>query len=286
MVDYVRLMGTVVDIASQSPPPPSSEIGRVSDSENLIGDASLPPDDGSATTHLVHFMMDDGTGSIIDVVTERRLAPTTNGNYRNHSSAKVIHPMTQQEFCQSSTMESILSTPPPPIMVGQTVDCVGRVQIDVVGAGPCVGETNNEEKRILLVASSVSLVTSPQAMTLRHLEICSSTPRWKTTSNGRLENAVARNVNFPQNRILVGGYLERKLNPLYHCDLDGSVVVDMETAFNYIKHSKDDGGITQKELASLVGAVEPNEILAVNLAVEQLREECRIYINQGKWFPM
>jgi hypothetical protein len=62
----------------------------------------------------------------------------------------------------------------------------------------------------------------------------------------------------------------------------------MEAAFNYIKLSKDDGGITQRELASLVGAVEPNEILAVNLVVEQLREECRIYSTapRNKWFPM
>ena len=84
----------------------------------------------------------------------------------------------------------------------------------------------------------------------------------------------------------MGGDLERKLNPLFHCNHQNSVVFNMEDAFNYIKHSKDDGGITQQELALLVGAVHPNEMLAVNLAVEQLREDCRIYLNQGKWFPM
>jgi hypothetical protein len=40
------------------------------------------------------------------------------------------------------------------------------------------------------------------------------------------------------------------------------------------------------ELASLVRALESNEVLAVNLALERLREDCRIYLNQGKWFPI
>ena len=296
-IDYVRLMGTVVEIISQSPHPSCSDIDRVKyhSKNNTTRMPSVV--NVRETIDLIHFVMDDGT-EIMEVVTERRVHTFPINNHRSNNCATIFHPTTQQHqmIGQSSTLESILSAPPPPIMVGQTVDCIGRIQIDdVEGVGaPCVnGPSKQRGKRIYLVASSVSPVKSPQAMTLRHLEL-SSSPRWKDTiSNGggrlgRNNNNfhTRKNVNLSQNRILVGGILERKLNPLYHCDRDGSVVFDMEAAFNYIKLSKDDGGITQKELASLVGAVEPNEILAVNLVVEQLREECRIYINRNKWFPM
>ncbi len=69
---------------------------------------------------------------------------------------------------------------------------------------------------------------------------------------------------MPKNRILIGGHLERKINPLYHCNQQGSVYLNLEDAFHYIKHSKDDGGITSMELALLVRALESNEVLAVN----------------------
>jgi hypothetical protein len=294
-VEYVRLMGTVVEIIQTPHSCP----------DNATDNASTP-NDFHATNIMTHFVIDDGTGSI-EVFTKRRVAPTINSNISSHSSTEnILPPSTQQQTCRSTkknqhlpqpayqpfptmTLESILSSPPPPILVGQTVDCIGRIRIDTV-EGSCVDKTNNEMKKthmhgMRLAASSVSTVNNPQAIILRHLEL-SLSPRWKITNRGRQGNGVARNINSPKNRILVGGMLERKLNPLYHCDHQGSVVFTLEEAFNYIKHSKDDGGITQKELSSLVGAVEPNEILAVNLAVEQLREDCRIYINQGKWFPM
>lgn len=285
-IDYVRLMGTVVEIISKSPLPSCLDIDHVlnDDSEN------------NAVSEMIHLVMDDGTG-LMEVVTVRQVHTPSMSTSCSNNSSSIIHPKTQQyQIGQNSTLESILSAPPPPIMVGQTVDCIGRIQIDDAEGveTQCVNGTSNQRgKRIYLLASSVSPVKSPQAMTLRHLEL-SSSPRWKNTiSNcgggvGKINNHILtrKNANLSQNRILVGGILERKLNPLYHCDHDGSVVFDMETAFNYIKLSKDDGGITQKELASLVGAVEPNQILAVNLVVEQLREECRIYINRNKWFSM
>ena len=135
-----------------------------------------------------------------------------------------------------------------------------------------------------LGASSVSIMDNPQAMTLSMMALSSSDRNMNIHGRERGTNNISGRVNNAQNRILVGGHLERKLNPLYHHN--NSVLFNMEHAFDYIKHSKDDGGITVKELTSLVGAVEPNEVLAVNLAVEQLREDCRIYLNQGKWFPM
>jgi hypothetical protein len=299
-IDYVRLMGTVVEIISQSPHHSCLDIDRVMKDDSETNVTRIPFDINVPETRidLIHLVMDDGTG-IMEVVTERRVHTPPITTHHSNNFSTIIHQKAQQHqiIGQSSTLESILSAPPPPIMVGQTVDCIGRIQIDDVegvGRASCVNGTSNQGgKRIYLVASSVSPVKSPQAMTLRHLEL-SSLPRWTNTNSnggGRLGNnnhhiLTRKNVNQSQNRILVGGTLERKLNPLYHCDRDGSVVFDMEAAFNYIKLSKDDGGITQKELASLVGAVEPNEILAVNLVVEQLREECRIYINRNKWFPM
>lgn len=258
---YARLMGTIVEIIRD--PPSSSEI--IFDIDPQQANDSLSTPDEFPTAHEIHFVMDDGTGSI-EVFSGRRIVPT-------QPAANQPSPTT--------TLSSILSLSPPPILLGQTVDCIGMIRIDSV-------ETKNETKTsplhgIWLAASSISIVNCPQAVTLRNLEL-SLSPRCNQVDHE--QNEVTGNACTPKNRILVGGYLERKLNALYHCDQQGSVVFDMEEAFNYIKHSKDDGGITQKELSSLVGAFEPNEILAVNLAVEQLREDCRIYISQGKWFPM
>jgi len=296
-VDYLRLMGTVVEIIQTSDS--STDISRGINPQHANENASSSNE--FPTHQLIHFVIDDGTGSI-EVFTKRRVAQSKNSS----CSTNIPRPTMQQQIRQITkqnqrilypdtqtfpitTLESFLSSPPPPILAGQTVDCIGWIRIDTAESS-CAEKTKHEKKRsplrgLRLAASSVSIVNDPQATTLRHLEL-SFSPRWNIINNAQQGNGVERSINSPKNRILVGGYLERKLNPLYHCDHQGSVVFNMEEAFNYIKHSKDDGGITQKELSSLVGAVEPNEVLAVNLAVEQLREDCRIYINQDKWFPM
>ena len=296
-VDYLRLMGTVVEIIQTSDS--STDISHGNNHQNANENASTFNE--FPANHLIHFVIDDGTGSI-EVFTKRRVAQTKNSNCSTNiprlTTQQQIHQSTKQnqhilqpdtQTFPTMTLESFLSSPPPPILAGQTVDCIGWIRIDTV-EGPCAEKSKNEKKRsplhgLRLAASSVSIVNDPQAITLRHLELSFSS-RWTIINNAQQGNGVARNINSPKNRILVGGYLERKLNPLYHCDHQDLVVFNMEEAFNYIKHSKDDGGITHKELSSLVGAVEPNEVSAVNLAVEQLREDCRIYINQGKWFPM
>ena len=203
--------------------------------------------------------------------------------------SKQQHMQTANQSLKRTALKSILSKPPPPISIGQTVDCIGRIEVAAKDTGGANSDDNSlpSAQQLWLAASSVSIANNPQAMTLRQLEL--STSR-RTFSNGDGENEGGRPAHgngVPQNRILVGGALERKLNPLYHCHRQRSVVFDMENAFQYIKHSKDDGGITQKELASLAGALEANEVLAVTLAVQQLREDCRIYQNhQGKLFPM
>jgi len=300
--NIVRLMGTVVDIIHTSPSPSSDTrtIQSTSQTPSIANNSTHP-------TRLIHFVIDDGTESI-GVFTKRRVEnnnsdcisgasfgqslPTT---YQNGKIPPVASKnMKQNQYLQTAnqtlatvTLESILTSPPPPILLGQTVDCIGKIQVDN-GEKLGVDDTNNDNKkvpRIWLAASSVSPVNNPQTVTLRQIEL-SSRKRLKRSpddNNGR-GRRVGGSIN-PLNRILVGG-LESKLNPLFHCNTQGSVVFNMEDAFNYIKHSKDDGGITPQELALLVGAIEPNETLAVNLAVEQLREDSRIYLNQGKWFPM
>lgn len=290
--NLLRLMGTVGVIIQSAPSLSSDNIPESN------------PHESNNSTHskrLIHFVIDDGTGSI-GVFTRRRVKQ--NSDCVSDSFVGNIPPVMQNQLLVTQrtkqnhhfqavnqpphatvTLESILSSPPPPILVGQTVDCIGRIQVDTSGEG-------SSSHSIWLAASSVSIIKNPQEITLRQLEL-SSTKRLQIITafdRGAPERGSvgdSSNIsNNPRNRILVGGDLERKLNPLFHCNREGSVVFNMEDAFNYIKHSKDDGGITPHELALLVGAVEPNEMLAVNLAVEQLREDCRIYLNHGKWFPM
>ena len=300
-VDYcVRLMGVVVEIMRNNTRSSSDIICRDVDHRHA-NDETSTINESPAAHAIHHFVMDDGTGSI-EVITEGRIDPTDcTGEVGIHTPfARSLPPATRQQSLQSTeknrhfpqhaiqpspttALGSILSSSSPPILLGQTVDCIGRIRVNST-------ETENETKTspshgIWLVASSVSNVNSPREFTLRNIQL-SLSPRWKPIDHERMGNDVAGNARSQKNRILVGGYLERKLNPLYHCDHQGSVVFDMEEALKYIKHSKDDGGITQKEISSLVGAVEPNEVLAVNLAVERLREDCRIYNSQGKWFPM
>ncbi|KAL7553648.1 hypothetical protein ACHAWF_016958 [Thalassiosira exigua] len=277
--NLVRVMGTVVDVL------PSSDVGGDSSlCETSLATSSSADGEPSHQTRLVHFVIDDGTGCI-GVFARRKMA--RNGDYatkRNHGEC----------INQSSAMmalESILSSLPPSISVGQAVDCIGRIQVECAGElgvhrskEDCLKQSASHHG-LWLAASSVSITRNPQDSTLRQIEL-SSKKRLKRASKNSSHCGPERGTTLPQNRILAGGELERKLNPLFRCSGQRSVAFDLETAFNYIKHSKDDGGITPKEMALLVGAVEPNEILAVNLSIEQLREDCRIYLNQGKWFPM
>ena len=307
--NFVRLMGTVVEIIPQ----PTDINNNMSNTQHQHDISSKLL---SNSQSLIHFVIDDGTGSI-GVFTNRRMGSNNVGSgngikssggnsftnthlsQNNYSTQQQqnLHFQRANQSQPTSFLKSILSTPLPPILVGQTVDCIGRIQTDI----DCIGNVGNNENMdvpiqmqkgmLWLAASSVSIVKNPQAPTLRLMEL-SSSDRNANIYNGNNNKDRGGNVNLargnnnPKNRILVGGRLEKKLNPLYHCNKQGSVVFNMEYAFNYIKHSKDDGGITIKELSLLVGAVEPSSLLAVNLAVEQLREDCRIYQNQGKWFPM
>lgn len=298
--NFVRLMGTVVEIIQP-------KNGSSSSTSDMM--CNTTQQNGISTNGVIHFVIDDGTGSI-GVFTNRRARYNSNcnGGGRNSSDA-TVPPTNQQQTYNTSyntsmqnqqhfqpanqsqhmaLLESILSSSATlhHILVGQTVDCIGSVGMQVDNA--VEGSTTQVDSGMLwLAASSVTIVNNPQATTLRLMELSSSDRKMNINNNNRsTKKTLGQGNNNPQNRILVGGHLERKLNPLYHCNTQGSVVFNMEYAFNYIKHSKDDGGITVKELASLVGAMEPNQILAVNLAVEQLREDCRIYLNQGKWFPM
>ena len=331
-INFVCLMGTIVEIIQHSPPIPLTGLPTrapvaTNDHASILHNKSM---NGTAHRQTIQLVIDDGTG-VIEVLSERRgeiekenttqsdyRADTFSGNNNMHipSNANQINfninlqPSDNEQLSPSATMamlKTLLSSSSSLLSVGQTVDCIGRLQKIVDGtidegcspdlmAGKLEkSHTDHRRKglsassnRILLVASSISLVNNPQAVTLRHLELSSSS---RGDDHAQLRSSNFRRNNnhripIPQNRILIGGYLERKLNPLYHCIQDGSVQLNMEEAFRYIKHSKDDGGITSKELASLVGAVEPNEVLAVKLAVERLREDCRIYLNQGKWYPM
>ena len=270
-------MGVVVEIIQNNDTDarsPSEEIMR-----RDVDDA--PGDFPAAHRAMHHFIMDDGTGSI-EVVTQRRIGSTesTIGEFDAHSPfANSLSPATTRrqslesteknrtltdQPSPTSTLRSILSSSSPPILLGQTVDCIGRIRI--VSAG-----TDDETKAspshhgIWLVASSVSNVNGTRAFTLRNLEL-SLSPRWKPTDHERMGNDVAgkdARSTTTKNRILVGGYLERRLNPLYHCDRHGSVVFDLEVALTYIRHSRYDGGITQREISSLVGAVERRTELGV-----------------------
>ncbi|KAL9188500.1 hypothetical protein ACHAXT_006878 [Thalassiosira profunda] len=298
--NFVRLMGTVVDIieASDSSSCAGEGNATVSAEDNpAMQSTQSPANSGNATHHipLTHFVIDDGTGSI-GVIAHRRVEKNGSGDGRasagNAASANTTAAerstvmQNKQQYMQTAnrspkrtTLKSILSKPPPPISVGQTVDCIGR--IEVANAKDIGGASSNDNsppaQQLWLAASSVSISNNPQAMTLRQLEL-STSRRTSSNNDGEYEGGRPAHGNgVPQNRILVGGALERRLNPLYHCHRQRSVVFDMENAFQYIKHSKDDGGITQKELASLAGALEANEVLAVTLAVQQLREDCRIY---------
>jgi len=302
--ENVRLMGTVVDLMDGSPSRPP-------------GVRPTTATDSTRANRLVHFVIDDGTESIgvfakrrrrnekeVSGCTERDAAKrslskskentqippptaTTSKNTNQNHLIPVANP--PSDNLSSEQFESILrkKSQPRPILLGQTVDCIGRICVDIdKRTGKSMNNDEEKMPRMWVAASSVSIVNNPQAVTLRHIEL-SSAKRLKgmTGETRRRGSQIGSSILTPQNRILVSG-LERRLNPLFRCHRQRSVVFDTDAAFNYIKLSKDDGGITPRELASLVGATEPDETLAVNLAVEQLREDCRIYLNQGKWFPM
>jgi len=132
--NFVRLMGTVVEIIPQ----PTDINNNVSNTQHQHDFSSKL----SNSQSLIHFVIDDGTGSI-GVFTNRRMGSnnvdsgngikSSGGNsftnthlsQNNYSTQQQqnLHFQRANQSQPTSFLKSILSTPLPPILVGQTVDC-------------------------------------------------------------------------------------------------------------------------------------------------------------------
>ena len=187
--NFVRLMGTVVEIIPQ----PTDINNNMSNTQHQHDISSKLL---SNSQSLIHFVIDDGTGSI-GVFTNRRMGSNNVGSgngikssggnsftnthlsQNNYSTQQHqnLHFQRANQSQPTSFLKSILSTPLPPILVGQTVDCIGRVQTENDGMAN-VGNNENmgapSSQMLWLAASSVSIVNNPQASTLRLMELSSS----------------------------------------------------------------------------------------------------------------
>ena len=254
------------------------------------------------TYSTIKFVIDDGTGAF-DVITKRKttkndssssssnnLSACASAPHQKHSYQNMQHKYKFQQKSnqqpsspKKTSIHDLLSSPPPPIRLGQTVDCIGQIHFD-----------ENSQTQ-WLKASSVSIVCHPQEETLRRLELSSSSERG---IHGNADNFSARckaekDDGIPKNRILAAGNLAYKLSPLYyHCNENPNsahyhyAALKTDDAYRFIRYSRDDGGINAKDLELLVGASRPNEKRAVRIAVEELQRQCMVYMKEGKYFPL
>ena len=240
--------------------PPLRLMGTIAE---ILQEESPTPPGGRA---VVYFYIDDGTATL-GVLTER--------------DQPVVHSVDPAVTAIApGTLESFLSEPRPPIQVGQTVDCIG-----------CICR-NDQSDQLWLAATSVSIVRDPQELWFRQIQL-SSERGFRESKIHNSRNAYhpfgqgrnGRGEHLPQNRVVVGGELEYRLNEFYY-NRHGNVLVKVEDILHYVRCSKKDGGITPQEVATLVGAFDPRERRALDEAIDQLRNECRVYLNQGKLFPL
>lgn len=239
--------------------PPLRLMGTIA--EILQEESLTPPGTGRA---VVFFVIDDGTATL-GVLSER------DQQMVHHVDPAAITPC---------TLESFLCEPQPPLRVGQTVDCIG-----------CICRKDQTDQ-LWLAASSVSIVRDPQEQWFRQMQISSERgfqeSKIRNSRNVYHHFGLGRNgrgEHLPQNRVVVGGELEYRLNEFYY-NRHGNVIFKVEDVLQYVRCSKKDGGITPQEVAILVGALDPRERRALDEAIDQLRNECRVYLNQGKLFPL
>lgn len=237
--------------------PPLRLMGTVA--EILEEESPTPPGDGRS---VVYFVIDDGTATM-GVLSER--------------DQPIVHHV-GPAASTPCTLESFLSEPRPPIQVGQTVDCIG-----------CIRRNSDQ---LWLAASSVSIVRDQQEQWFRQIQISSECgfqeSKIRNSRNAYHHFGLGRNgreEHLPRNRVVVGGELEYRLNEFYH-NRHGNIIFKVEDVLQYVRCSKKDGGISPQEVAILVGALDPRERRALDEAIDQLRNECRVYLNQGKLFPL
>ena len=75
-------------------------------------------------------------------------------------------------------------------------------------------------------------------------------------------------------------------SPLHNQNNIQCVLFNTDSAFGYIRYSKDYGGISCRDLEVLVGAIKPNDRRAVRVALEELQSQGMVYMKEGKYFPL
>jgi len=269
-----RLMGTIVEIIPQNP---ITDEGRRASSSTTCGDDCSP--------NKLLFVIDDGSGTVA-VFTERK----------------------------TDTAAPMLPSPSPALKVGLTVDCIGKLVIHgeerLSDGQSCCSSDKQQDKSppVWLIASSVSIVTSPQEELLRQIELINNDSNnlrnnTNTESNSTISiGGKLADDNMPRNRILLAGDLNSKLNSIFynsssvinnnkqqqqlHPQQVPEIIFKPDDAFRFIRYSKDEGGISIDDLALLVGATKAKEKRAVKSAVEYLQNQGMVYLKQGKYYPL
>lgn len=271
-----RLMGTIVEIIPQNL---ITDEGRAS-SSTTCGDDCSP-------ANKLLFVIDDGSGTVA-VFTERK----------------------------TDTAAPMLSSPPSVLKVGLTVDCIGKLVVHgeerLSDDGQSCSSSDKQQDKsphIWLVASSVSIVTSPQEALLRQIELTNNDSNnlrnnTNTESNSTISTGgKLADENMPRNRILLAGDLNFKLNSIFYNSSSiinnnnnrqqqlqpqrvPEIIFKPDDAFRFIRYSKDEGGISIDDLALLVGAAKAKEKRAVKAAVEYLQNQGMVYLKQGKYYPL
>jgi hypothetical protein len=269
-------MGTIVEIIPQNL---ITDEGRAS-SSTTCGDDCSP-------ANKLLFVIDDGSGTVA-VFTERK--------------------------ADSAASMSMLPSPSPALKVGLTVDCIGKLVVhgeERLSDQTCSSSDKQLDKssQIWLVASSVSIVTSPQEALLRQIELTNNDSNnlrnnTNTESNSTISTGgKLADENMPRNRILLAGDLNFKLNSIFYNSSSiinnnnhhqqhfqpqqvPEIIFKPDDAFRFIRYSKDEGGISIDDLALLVGATKAKEKRAVKAAVEYLQNQGMVYLKQGKYYPL
>ncbi|KAL7475730.1 hypothetical protein ACHAW6_001639 [Cyclotella cf. meneghiniana] len=173
----------------------------------------------------------------------------------------------------------------PPIKVGQLVDCIGRIHFS-----DNIGEFDSQsqiEKLHYLEATTVSILNNPQEETLRQLELSSKAAQSKFDTDFAQTYPATMTESTPKNRVLAAGDLQIKLNTLYHKSHPyPSITLDTNVAYRYISYSAKYGGISLRDMESLVGALIHKEKMAVREAVEELQKCGMVYMKDGKYYPL
>lgn len=218
---------------------------KVLSSVCVMGIVSSEPKQHHTFSEYLTFVLDDGTASV-------------NALYKSGFLTNIEIPL---------GMPHLKS-----LVLGDEIECFGTITTQL-GSDTNHDDNNHTKTEVsyVFVVNSFALVEDKNLSSLRTVEL--SRNQRNTAVNSPLENNTLVHILY--------GDAIKKLQHVSRAD-DGKISLDRRHLFHLIQLSKSENGITEQDIALLLGLKSEEERVALKVTLEEMQSNCEIY--QSKTF--